>query len=333
MIRNRIKKGIEKRRQKRANKNGQNEDSDESFDKIDQSMIDDDESNNNEIPKQSQTTSNSSIQSNSLNNTDQDIDENFDYLTDICKDKKFNKKELSIILRVIKLELQPIIYLLLFIKGVLIWNNTAVTIIIFIILLYFAYINIVKYLFGLSFLIIALLMLGMKTNRDNTIFTLALLVGLVTNIDADDDDNDDNKYYDEKENKIQEKDLKRWQLFKKARRIKQKIQKKFIQLGGFQYLLYQISIYIGKLRAVYFYKNEKFGKLLCILYTVIGLFCIALPLRFNYVIITLILFLAKPGLSFLRKKGQKGKFVKNIKAEIDKIEPDLPPIKLKKESE
>lgn len=329
MIRNRIKKGIEKRRQKRANKNGQNEDSDESFDKIDQSMIDGDELNDNNIDQ---------IPSNTSNNTDQDIGENFNYLTDICKDKKFNKKELSIILRVIKLELQPLIYFLFFIKGTLMWTNAAFTIIVLLILLYFAYINIVQYLFGLIFLIIAGFMFGMKTNKENTILILAFLVGLVTDIDDDDDDDIDNSNNNNNKDKKNEKELRKWQVFKKARRIKQKIQKKFMQLGGFQFLLYQLSIYIGKLRAVYFYKDEKFGKLLCIIYTVIGLLCIILPLRFNYVMIVLMLFLAKPGITILRKKkglkkGQKGKFVKKLIAEIKTIEPDIPPIKIEKDNQ
>ena len=322
MIRKRIKQRIDKRRQNRANKN---EESDDSFDKIDQGMIEDE--SNVDTSKPSETISNNaSIQS----SADQDIDENFNYLTDICKEKKFNKKEFSIILKVIKLELQPMIYWLLFIKGVLVWTNTAVTAIILVVLLYFAYISIVKYLFGLCFLINAALMFAMKTNRENTIFSLALLVGLVTSIDDDDNEGDYVKsQVSGKE--TQEKDLKRWQVFKKARRIRQKIQKKFIQLGEFQFLLYQLSIYIGKLRAVCFYKDEKLGRILCIIFGVIGLLFLIFPLRFNYVIIVLLLFTLKPGLTFIRKKrglkkGEKGPFAKKMKAEIDKIEPDIPKI-------
>ena len=324
MIRNRIKKRIEKRR----NKGNKNDESDDGFDKIDQSMIDEEENNNDNDndnndnkPKQSQTNS----------NTDENNNDNFNYLTDICKDKKFNKKELGLILRVIKLELQPLIYLFLFIKGVLLWKNTAFTIFIMILLLYFAYINIVKYLFSLFLFLISLLMFTMKTNPEKLIFFLAILVGLVADIDDDQDDDIKNNKNKNKNNndKPKQKELKKWQLIQRAKRVKKNIQKKFIQLGEFQFMLYQLSIYIGKIRAIYFYKDDKLGKILCILYAVFGLLFIILPLRINYALGVLLLFTAKPLILFIRKKRgpkKKGQFAKKVKAALNNVEPDIPKV-------
>eukprot|EP00487_Bulimina_marginata_P005157 TRINITY_DN2266_c0_g1_i1.p1 TRINITY_DN2266_c0_g1~~TRINITY_DN2266_c0_g1_i1.p1 ORF type:complete len:114 (+),score=4.60 TRINITY_DN2266_c0_g1_i1:50-391(+) len=91
----------------------------------------------------------------------------------------------------------------------------------------------------------------------------------------------------------------------KSRRVKNKIQEKVVQLGEFEYLLYQLSIYIGKLRAVYFYKDEKCGKTVGIIYAVIGLFCMLLPLRVNYAIIVLLMFSLKPLMVIKQKRGRK----------------------------
>eukprot|EP00484_Ammonia_sp_Unknown_P027649 CAMPEP_0197035206 /NCGR_PEP_ID=MMETSP1384-20130603/13063_1 /TAXON_ID=29189 /ORGANISM="Ammonia sp." /LENGTH=343 /DNA_ID=CAMNT_0042465235 /DNA_START=16 /DNA_END=1047 /DNA_ORIENTATION=+ len=265
---------------------------------------------------------------NSAEGLDADNGDQFNYLTDVCKDKKFNKKELSLIIKVLKLELQPLIYLLLFIKGVLLWQNTAFTLIIMLALLYLAYINVVKYLFGVSLLVVSMLMYGMKANPQNTIFALALFVGLVTPMDSEqDDDVPASNAVNSADSK--EKQLKKWQLLKRAKRVKEKIQHKFMKLGEFQYLLYQLSIYIGKLRAVYFYKNETFGKIVCITYAVIGSLCVVLPLRLNFALSVLLIFSAKPLLVFMRKKKTKQEreaTKKKVLSAIHSIQPDIPDI-------
>merc|ERR1712228_153224 len=230
----------------------------------------------------------------------------------------FNQKDLKIILKVLRLELQPLIYLIMFVQGILTWNNTALSFAVFVSAMYFAKIGLVKYLFGLSFIAMSLLMYCMKINANNTTFGLSVLLGFV--IEDDLEPNEDS-------NESKEKELKRYQLFKRARRVRGKIQRRVVQLGEFEYLLYQLSICIGKVRAVTFYKNAECGNIVCLSYAVIGLFCILLPLRVNFTIMVLLMFALRPFALIRKQRGVKEpKMANKIKSTVSAIEPDIPDI-------
>ena len=345
-IRNNIKARIEQRREKKAQKIEQKEEDemDDEFDKIEkpitgnettpQSSTATEEVNVTQAPKQRLRSKikarREDRKAKRSENKDADegfdkieaTNENFNYLTDVCKDKKFNQKDLKIILKVLRLELQPLIYFMIFIKGVLMWNNTAFSLAVLVSLLYFAKIGLVKYLFGLSFIMLSVLMYSMKINAENTTFGLSLALGFVIDDDLEQKPNDENKADDPNE-----KELKKYQIFKRARRVRGKIQRRVMQLGEFEYLLYELSIFIGKMRAVLFYKNDECGKVVCTSFAVIGLICIILPLRVNYAILVSFMFALRPFMLIRKSRGvEEPKMAKKVKSAVSAIEPDIPDI-------
>eukprot|EP01083_Nonionella_stella_P077796 212602_1 len=310
MIRKRIKKRIEQRRNYRAEK-AQNKEENQSPNTA--------ESHDTATCKQNVNTDNNDTEVPSQV-VAEPMAKTFDYLTDICKEKRFNKNEFNIILKVIKMELQPLIYLVLFIKGILLWSNTGFTAIVFALCLSMAYVDVVQYLFGFTFIITSLLMVAMKMNPTNTIFTLSLFVAAVTPMEPDTDTKPS-------EEAVQGWRFESFRVFKRARRVRQRLQKGFATLGEFQYGLYILSIYIGKARTIYFYKEQSFSKALCILNVIIGTMCMVLPHHALFAVISTVIFSVKPILFIQQQRGkQKGEFAKKMKSAFENIEPDIPKI-------
>eukprot|EP01084_Bolivina_argentea_P119236 211434_1 len=246
-------------------------------------------------------------------NSDTDEMHDFDYLTDMCKDQTFSTQEMRLILRVIKLELQPLWYLFLFMKGIYLWLNIRFSFVTLCILLLIGYFDIVNYLFAIICIIMGLLMFAMKINPNDATTVLTLLVAMVWSIHYED--------YREEEKKKSSG----WNFVNKAFSIKQEIEQKLKQLGQIQYVLYQISIQIGRIRTICFYKNgnQYFSGSLCSSFIVLGILGFILPLRVYYIItVCSVFYIHNP----LRKHPNK-KIIKMAKAVFKSVHPDIPDLK------
>lgn len=259
----------------------------------------------------------------------------FNYSTDLCREKKFNKNELEIIVKVLKLELQPLVLLVLLIKGLLLWTNSAVSVGMLLVLLYVAYMNVVEWLLGIAMILSSLTMFSMKMDADTTGFMLCCLVGMVTPIDDDDSHHADANGM---KNEREEDQYIGWRARKMRRKIK-KLRSNFGKLGEGQFLLYRLTIMIGKVRAILLYKEEDIGKVVCIGLAVSGAVCIVLSVRSLYTLVVIISFSAKPLMEILKKRKElmkqkgiiTGNAVQKVKALLDSVEPDIPLFHLQKE--
>merc|ERR1712013_935584 len=129
--------------------------------------------------------------------------------------------------------------------------------------------------------------------------------------------------------------LPRWRVISRARRGIRKLESKFTKLGELQFLLYQTSIHIGKLRAICSDKEQTLGSVLCALLAVIGGFCVILPLRVSYTFVVVMAFMAKPVSALIRKRrtntDEPGSMSKKIKSAYDAVQPDIPKVQVPKQ--
>ena len=74
--------------------------------------------------------------------------------------------------------------------------------------------------------------------------------------------------------------------------IKRQIKKKLVKLGRIQYLLYKLSLVIGRIRTICFYKdgNQNISAIICGGLITIGVLFTILPFRTLYVIIVFVVF-------------------------------------------
>ena len=265
-------------------------------------------------------TNNIGLKETSSNN----ILNNKDYVYDFCKEKKFNQEELKIITKIIRAELEPILSIITIMINIIKWNNIPISLITLVILLFIAYKNYVFYLPGMILIVLSLCMLNYKFKLNVLISILAYLEYMTDPAIKNDITNDDN---DSKSNKMDDQNsddnIKRWQLIKRAKKVKKKIKKVKTSLGSIQYFLWEISIQFGKLRSIYFFKANQTSINICYGLLIFGLLLLFIPFRIIYTLIVLLVFFIN---NPLRNKPKIPKIIQKIKTEMGSIAPDIPSI-------
>jgi len=246
------------------------------------------------------------------------------------KREEFDLRDFYKYIKILRIEFEPLIFLHRMYKCIVGWRNAGLSMTVFLVLEFVAYMNWVHYLPAILLLLNGLLLISCRRDMEYTMqcFDAALVYA---GFDPDDFEQETMAAEHYASQKVSEKIKKKqsgekknkWNLMQKYRLYKYNYYKSTFVMGFQQKKLADLSVFLGRIRTIYKWDKQDQSQIFCLLSLFLGIFLWIAPLKYVFALCVFgLMFKESPFRSehAKKKKGIVDRFIYSIPPDIPDVD-------------